>query len=491
MSTPRSTDKPHIVFLLSDQHNPAVIGAAGDPTVRTPHLDSLCREGTALGSCYCASPLSVPSRMSMLAGQLPSRTGAFTNSHTLRSDQATFVHSLTRGGYQTVLCGRMHFVGPDQRHGYVKRLVGDITPLEHGADRSAYGPLAGTPGQHASGVRLSGPGRSNVIDYDEAVAGAAEAFLHGYDDDAPLFLTVGFYAPHCPYVCPRDLFEYYYKRLPMPSVPNGFEQSLHPAVRKWLANRDMDQVTPPEVRRARAAYYGLTELIDRHVGRVLAAIDRTLGRENTMVIYASDHGDMIGHNGLFWKSNFYEGSVRVPMVFRWPGRIAGGCVIAEPTSLLDLCSTLTRLTRTWRPPQQDGRSLLPALLGDEPADPDRVVFSQLADAKGDGPSAMIRWRQWKLIAYHGHDRPQLFDLSADPAEQHDVGAAAQHAAVRQDLRARLAASWDSAAVAAQMEHWGQHAGLIAQANQTRRAQPAEDGEQWRGRAEHNYIEPWP
>ncbi len=119
--------RPHIVFVLSDQHNPSVIRSHGDPHVRTPNLDRLTAEGTALDNCYCASPLCVPSRAAMLSGMLGHRTGILTNHQSLRSDEATFVHALAASGYETVLAGRMHFVGPDQRHGYTERLVGDIT----------------------------------------------------------------------------------------------------------------------------------------------------------------------------------------------------------------------------------------------------------------------------------------------------------------------------------------------------------------------------
>ena len=120
--------KKHIVFLFSDQHNPNVAGFAGDPWVRTPNLDRLAASGTVFGNCYCASPLCVPSRAAMLSSRLPSNTGIINNFQCLPSDRVTFVHSLAIAGYDTVLSGRMHFIGPDQRHGYEKRLVGDITP---------------------------------------------------------------------------------------------------------------------------------------------------------------------------------------------------------------------------------------------------------------------------------------------------------------------------------------------------------------------------
>jgi choline-sulfatase len=309
---------PHVVFLFSDQHNPQVIGRAGDTHVRTPHLDQLMDEGTSFTHTYCPSPLCVPSRMATLSGLLPSRTGVFTNYHSLRSDQATFVHSLALAGYETVLCGRMHFVGPDQRHGYSQRPVGELTPVQWGAEGPSYGVLRGTPGQGRLVLEKSGPGDSLVLHYDQDVTDGACRFLHDYKQDKPLFLTVGWYGPHCPYVCPRDLFAHYHERLPLPEIPADDAALHHPALCRHQQARDCLNVPEDWVRRARAAYWGLTEILDRHIGRVMDAIDRTLGLDNTLVIYASDHGDTIGEHGLFWKTNYYEGSVRVPLIFRAP-----------------------------------------------------------------------------------------------------------------------------------------------------------------------------
>lgn len=119
--------RKHIIYLLSDQHNPMVMGTAGDPVVRTPNLDALYRKGTGFDACYCAAPLCVPSRSAILSGELPTRTGVFNNMQALPTCNATFPASMTNAGYETVLCGRMHFLGWDQWHGYERRLVGDIT----------------------------------------------------------------------------------------------------------------------------------------------------------------------------------------------------------------------------------------------------------------------------------------------------------------------------------------------------------------------------
>ena len=478
--------QPNIILILSDQHNPAVAGYEGDEFVQTPNLDRLAASGAQLRNAYCGSPLCVPSRISMLSSLLPSRTGVQCNSQSLYSDIPTFVHSLTLAGYDTALAGRMHFVGPDQRHGYAERLVGDITAVRLGAPNPTFGEWGFSTGQSYAAVELSGPGNSGIIEYDRAVTAAAVAWLRESRGESPYFLTVGTYGPHCTYVCPRPQFERYMDILPAPSCPEGFAESVHPAIRKWLENRNMLGPSPDAVRRARAAYYGLVELLDGYVGELLAAVDANGGLENTLVIYTSDHGDMIGHNGLFWKSNFYEGSVRVPLLLSWPGVIPDGLTLTELTSHLDLGPTLCDLTGAPELPETDGRNLWPAIAGEEPLDPDRAVVSMLGDVKGDAPVAMVRRGPWKLVSFHGYEHVQLFHLEQDPAEQRDLGRDPDCAGVRDELLGELDRVWDSDEAAVQVEQAQRRAQMITKWN--RYVPPPPDEEFWRGDSGMNRIE---
>jgi Arylsulfatase A and related enzymes len=214
--------KKNIIYVLSDQHNPAVTGALGDPYVRTPNIDSLYRLGTSLDSCYCAAPLCVPSRSSLLTGQLPSHNGVYNNMQSLRSDKATLPTVLTVSGYETVLSGRMHFVGWDQRHGFEKRFVGDITPCFIGGDNETevYGDFKRSSGQNQISIHKSGSGHSAVLDFDQDVVDAACKYLRNRTDERPLFMTVGLYGPHCPYIAPKELYDFYYNLLPEIDYPD-------------------------------------------------------------------------------------------------------------------------------------------------------------------------------------------------------------------------------------------------------------------------------
>jgi len=473
----------YIVFIFSDQHNPKITGFGGNEIIRTPNLDRLAAAGTSLANCYCPSPLCVPSRAALLSGLLPSKTGIFTNFQSLPSDRATFVHSLGIAGYETVLCGRMHFVGPDQRQGYEKRLVGDITsPFVGGGFDLGF--LDKADEQSRVALEKAGPGNSSVLDYDREVFDQARVFLQRRHTDRPLFLTVGLYGPHCPYVCPPDLFKYYHEHLTSTDTWTDFKRTVHPAVQKWYANRGISDFTPKEIRRAQAGYYGMIELMDGMIGEFVETIDKTLGFENTLVIYASDHGDMAGDKGLFGKTNFYEGTVRVPMVFSQPGLIRSGRRIEQLTSLLDLGPTLIDYTGGPELPETDGENLLSLLEGETPENPDRFVVSQLGELKGDSPSAMIRKGPWKLVHHHGYKEPQLFNLAQDPEETNDLGGRPDSRSQCDELAAEFSRNWDSGQVLDHIAHLSLHVELLKRWFQ--RTKP-ETYDQWIGKPENNYL----
>lgn len=479
--------KKNIVYILSDQHNFSVMGNAGDKYIRTPNLDSIYEKGTSLESCYCASPLCVPSRSAILSGLLPTKTGVYNNMQSLSTCKATFVNSLTVGGYETVLSGRMHFVGWDQRHGYEKRFVGDITPCFVGADneREIYGDFMRSSGQNTTSINKSGAGHSAVLDFDREVADSACNYLKERTDNRPLFMTVGFYGPHCPYIAPKELFDYYYENLPeIPFVDLTEKANMHPAIQKWYENRKLDEITPEDVRRIRAAYYSLVEILDGYIGDILETIKNTIGLENTIIIYGSDHGDNIGDHGLFWKTNFYEGASKVPMVFLNEDLFEAGKVIKANTSLLDLAPTIIDLAGTPQLPDYDGINLSKYLKTDELLNEERPIISICSDIKGDMPSAMIRKGKYKLVCHAGYDDFQLFDLEKDPNEKTDLGCKEDYIDTINKLSKELFAYWDSEESKKQLADSKVHFQLMK--SWFNIAKP-EIIEEWRGDSSKNYL----
>lgn len=478
-------NKPHIIWLLSDQHHAKISGFGGDPFVRTPALDSLARNGVVFENCYCNSPLCVPSRSSMLTGKLPDKTQVYNNTQTLGSDDVTLAHCLTVGGYHTVLAGRMHFVGYDQHHGFEERLVGDITPAFPGSDRQSqvYGELKGTPDQSAVSLKKSGPGDSSVLHYDEEVCRAACDYLKKYQRDRPLFLTVGFYGPHCPFVAPKPLYDEYFKKLPERSETEKEEETLHPAIKRWKELRGVATIDPADIRRVRAAYYGMVTSLDRLAGRVLDTVAACLGLENTIVVYCSDHGESLGEHGLFWKSNFYDGAAKVPMILSWKGKWKNGVRIAKPVNLMDLAPTLCAYAEAPDLPAADGVSMR-ALLEDTGQE-ERVVISELIDIKGDQPSAMIRVGNYKLIHYCGYDEVQLFDLEKDPEEKRNLAGNPAFAEIREKLAGALFKRWKPDQAARQLEESLKNAQIFKQ--WTKQANPP-GIDQWKADTQNNYLE---
>jgi choline-sulfatase len=439
--------RPNLLIIMSDQHNPHVTGYAGDPWVRTPSLDALAASGVSCDRTYCAGPLCVPSRMSFMTGQYPNDLEIWTNAGVLPSQVPTFAHSLSLAGYETVLCGRMHFVGPDQNHGFQHRLVGDVS-----------GAMSGSPGEMFEGVwSKHGCGQSYRSLLGDAVgAGAATYELYDADvtertcrwlaergssgNETPFCMVVGMLLPHNPYVCSRDLFEEYMDRLgPEPSAEDEGE---HAAVRALKAHRGADRITPEMARHARAAYYGLVTTLDRNVGLIVDALEASGLRENTVFAYTSDHGDLCGEHGLWWKDSFYEGSVGVPLLWSGVERVRPGARISAPVSLLDVAPTLTDFGEADPLPAARGHSLRQVLArGEAGNDWPGEAYSE-THALGQRPARMVCSGRWKLNLYHGYDGVQLFDLEDDPGEVNDLGALPQYKTIRQELLAKVTAGWD-------------------------------------------------
>ena len=444
---PSGDRRPNVLVLMSDQHSKHFLGCYGNEIVRTPHLDHLAERGMRFDAAYCPSPLCVPSRMSFMTGRTPTGNRVWSNQDVLSSTIPTWAHGLGVAGYGTALVGRMHFVGPDQRHGFERRPIGEYSATFPGAPRLG-GPLfrripAGTSGQCRISVEAAGYGRTTYQAFDELVADAACRYLDekaGEPDGRPFAAVVGFVLPHCPFFAPKELFEYYYERV---DLPPQWTEPAPAAIRRFRRLRGIEESLPLErIRVARAAYYGMCEHLDAQVGRVLDKLTEHGLHENTLVIYTSDHGEMAGEHGCWWKSNYYEGSASVPLIASLPGLLPEGQGSNAVCSLIDLGPTMLDMAQADPLPAADGRSLWPILLGDPAASWPDTTFSELLGGVGDPPSRMVRSGAWKLFAYHGDPQPALFNLKDDPTEDNDLGAHPGHREVRERLLALVQEGWD-------------------------------------------------
>ncbi|MGB7242361.1 MAG: choline-sulfatase [Sulfitobacter sp.] len=438
--------KPNILIIMVDQLNGTLFPDGPADWLHTPHLKALAERSARFQNAYTASPLCAPGRAAFMSGQLPSATGVYDNAAEFASSIPTYAHHLRRTGYQTCLSGKMHFVGPDQLHGFEERLTTDIYPADFG-----WTPDYRKPGEridwwyHNMGsVTGSGVAEiSNQMEYDDEVAFQATRKIYDLSrggDDRPWCLTVSFTHPHDPYVARREYWDLYndceHLEPEVPAIPYE-EQDAH-SKRIFDANdwRSFD-ITPENIRRSRQAYFANISYLDDKVGQIIKTLNDT--RQEAIIVFVSDHGDMLGERGLWFKMSFYEGSSRVPLMICAPQMAPG--LYDAPVSTIDVCPTLCDLAGASMAEVMDwttGTSLAPLGRGEERTAP--VAMEYAAEASY-APMTSLRYGKWKLNQC-SLDPDQLFDLQADPHELQNLAEVPAHQGTLQTLRAKSAARWD-------------------------------------------------
>lgn len=439
--------RPNILILMVDQFNGTLFPDGPAPFLHAPNLAALAERSVRFANAYTASPLCAPGRASFMTGQLPSRTRVYDNAAEFASDIPTYAHHLRRAGYHTALSGKMHFVGPDQLHGFEERLTTDIYPADFGW----------TPDYRAPGERIdwwyhnlgsvTGAGVAeitNQMEYDDAVAYHATRKLYDLSrrrDDRPWCLTVSFTHPHDPYVARRRFWDLYADCPALdPAAPAVPFAELDPHSRRLLEACDhtASEITPEQVRRARRGYFANISYVDEKIGELLDVLERGRMAEDTVVVFVSDHGDMLGEKGLWFKMSFFEGSARVPLMISAPGWAPRR--VETPVSTLDVTPTLagiagvdTAALARWT----DGVDLAPVADGA----PRGSVPMEYAAEGSVAPLVALRRGDHKLVLCAA-DPPLLFDLASDPWERRNVAACPGHAATFAALRAEAEARWD-------------------------------------------------
>ncbi len=454
--------QPNFLILMADQLTAAALASYGGKA-RAPHLDALAAGGVLFESFYCNSPLCAPSRFSFLAGQLPSRIGAYDNAAEFPAQTPTLAHYLRSAGYQTALSGKMHFCGPDQLHGFEERLTTDIYPADFGwtPDWTRFEERPGWYHTMDSVTQAGSCTRTNQIDFDDEVVYAARQKLFDIargSDRRPFCLVVSMTHPHDPYVVPQAYWDRYRDAdIDMPAVTqDAVDDDPHSRRIRHVIGLDQQQPKAAQVRAARRAYLGAVSYVDDQVGTLLATLKDARLDENTIVVVLADHGDMLGERGLWYKMSFFEPACRIPLIISAPGRFAPQRVSA-PASLLDVLPTLVELGSAGRAVDYavplDGHSLVPALegrsakQGTDSHEPE-VIGEYLAES-AIAPVVMIRRDRLKFI-HSPVDPDQLYDLAADPQERVNLAARSTHAKVVAELRAEVARRWSLPALHAEV-----------------------------------------
>ena len=457
---------PNILWICTDQQRYDTVHCLNNPHIDTPVVDQLCAEGVAFSRAYCQSPVCQPSRASFLTGLYPNTI------HVNRNGNAYFpanerVRLITRRladrGYDCGLAGKLHiasgWTGAEPRVDDGYRVFDfSLSALQFVGRGNAYTDWLARIGRLDEAIDTSGidPARNSGARYRPDIppelhqtAWCADRAIEFIEQErgGPWLMSVNIFDPHGPFDAPRSYQQRYLDRELPPAIYGDRDADTQERLRGAFFQRYSG---PPgdKQRQQKASYYGMIELIDEQVGRMLDALERTGQRDNTVVIFMSDHGEMLGDHGLTAKGcRFYEGAVRVPLIISWPGHFQQGLVADGLVELTDVAPTLAELTGEpleWT----NGRSLLPILTGDaNPARHRDHVRCEYYDALNmylpQEPgrhtpcwATMYRDDRHKLVTYHGLDHGELYDLERDPQELTNLWDDPSAAALRADLTQR-------------------------------------------------------
>jgi choline-sulfatase len=447
--------EPNILIVMADQMAPAFLPIYGHLLTRAPHMLELAKGGVVFDNAYCNSPLCAPSRASFMAGRRPSHTRVYDNAAEFSSDIPTFAHCLRLRGYRTILSGKMHFCGPDQLHGFEERLTTDIYPADYGWTPDWDRPDKRPSWYHnMSSVAEAGVCvRTNQLDFDDEVAFTAERSIFDIarsNDKRPFLMVASFTHPHDPFAIPQRYWDLYRDADIEPPVlsisPEAVDQ--HSRRLRQVCALDTEPVTEAQVRNARHAYFGAISYVDDNLGRLIQALRASGLAEDTIVILVSDHGEMLGERGLWYKMSFFEGAARVPLVIAGPGRFEPRRLGAA-VSLVDILPTLVDLAggdAAALGSSIDGQSLAPHLAGR--AGHDEAIGEYLAEG-AVAPLVMIRRGAYKFI-HSPADPDQLYDVQRDPLELDNLAVLPKHADALAEFRAEVARRWDLEALDAEV-----------------------------------------
>jgi choline-sulfatase len=431
--------RPNILLIMTDQHNPRIAGYAGDEVVDTANLDRLAARSVQFDAAICASPCCTPSRMSMLCGKDVHHCSAWNNHWVIFPEHVTWPRHFADHGYRTSLVGKMHFGGRDQMQGFQCRPYGD---LRHGLGHQPD-PIDLFPAYHGP-TKVGATEIPESLLQDNVVTRESIAWVLEHRDaqpDMPWFCCASYSRPHSPYTAPGRYLRRYRDKVQPIDLPPDFKQRLDPYSRHHYSCEPGRDLSAEESLRAREAYYACVDFVDDAIGDLIDALDVAGALENTIVIYTSDHGDMIGRHGLWGKCVPHDESIGVPLLITGPNVRAGHHRVSDPISLIDLFPTTCAMAGIDIPADLDGVDHSSVLRDPANASPPRqyatsTYMTYAVKAKGawtvseDTPAAAmraVRERDWKYVAID-RGEPLLFDLRNDPDETNNLAADPQHAA---------------------------------------------------------------
>ena len=458
----------NILLICTDQQRFDALGASGNDEIRTPNLDRLAAQGALFRNCYVQNPVCAPSRASLMTGRYVHAHGLWANGVGLPRHEELFSAALAGAGYDCGLVGKFHIGGPCSGGRLEPRLDDGFRVF-----RWAHDPYPGSSeNQYHRWLRARWPDLyaaardpASAVTFDTMPTHAhysrwigdqtIEYLEEAGDADRPFFFVANFFDPHHGFGAPEEYMDRYRGAQLRRPVTREQELAGKPSVLTEASHRSyaghargFTEYSADEIQEIRAAYYAMVSLVDDEVGRILDALDRTGRAEDTLVVFTSDHGELLGDHQLLLKGPMmYECAVRVPLIMRWPARIPAGTVRDELVQWIDLTSTVLDAAGVPPLPRGQGASLLP--LATDPAAPAPRDWA-LCEYRNSGHpydpavhTTMLRHGTHKIIVWHGSpaaDRPregELYDLATDPQELENLWDDPDHLAVRTRLQELL------------------------------------------------------
>ena len=442
---------PNILWICTDQQRFDTIAAWGNDAIRTPHVDRLVREGVSFTSAYCQSTVCSPSRASFLTGRYPRTTGCRQNGQAIPPGERLISRMLADHGYRCGLAGKLHLASCANHR--VETRIDDGYEVFHWSHHpqpdwpeNAYTQWLAKHGktweEFYDGPQTAYVKRGVPSQYHQTTWCAEMAVDFIREARGPWMFSFNCFDPHHPFDPPPDyLDEVRPQDMPLPSYREHelddkprYQQLDH----EWAHNEEggfhVSAMTDDDRRQVTAAYYAMIELIDDQVGRMLQALEETGQLDDTLVIFMSDHGEMLGDHGLYYKGpHFYEAAIHAPLVMRLPDRLPAARQVDALVELVDLAPTLLELAGVRVPERVQGRSLLPLIDRGEPHRDHVYCEYYNAWTHPRSYGTMMRTREHKIVVYHGVDDGELYDLAADPGEHENLWRSAAHAALRERL----------------------------------------------------------
>lgn len=451
-------ERPNILILMPDQQRADCLSCAGHPQIRTPHMDRIAAEGMRFTHACTSSPLCMPARASFISGLHVHDHGMWANSGELAPADESLFRRLQHCGYWTAHVGKSHYYGHGGFHMREREPYMHARGFDYVHETTGPWATANTDSYMTDDWQAKGLLRAFRDDYreraqqrdgfpvrpsplptedflDSYIGRQAVRFIDDYDGERPFCLFVGFGGPHEPWDAPGEYATMY--------DPAGTPPPIEPAepgpwvpdhAADWQRTGRFQDMTPDDVQRMRANYYGKISLIDHWCGRIFAACEQRGLMDELLVVFWSDHGEMVGDHGLLYKSRFFESALRVPLMVRWPGRIASGLTTDAMAETVDIMPTVLEAVGADVPEGCRGKSLWPAL-----RDPSATLRdAAISEVEHRGRrNTMIRTDRCKYAVHEDGRGYMLYDLAEDPEERSNLIGHPDARAVERELRERL------------------------------------------------------